>query len=229
MSSQLAALNEWVDAVAKLTQPDRIHWCDGSDAESAALIELMLATGDLIKLNEQTHPELLPAPLEPVRRGARRAPDLRVHASREDAGPNNHWMAPAEAHAQDGRAVRRLHARPHAVRDPVLHGPDRFAAVALRRRDHRLAVRGRQHAHHDAHGRAGAGAHRARGHVRARPAFDRRARSRPPLHHAFPGRADASRASAPATAATPCWARSATRCASPPTRRAAKAGWPSTC
>ena len=77
-------------------------------------------------------------------------------------------MAPAEAHAQDRCAVRRLHARAHDVRDPVLHGPDRFAAVALRRRDHRLAVRRRQHAHHDAHGRAGAGADRARRHVRAR-------------------------------------------------------------
>ena len=36
--------------------------------------------------------------------------------NQEDAGPNNNWMAPAEAHAKMRRAVRRLHARPHDVR-----------------------------------------------------------------------------------------------------------------
>ena len=58
-------------------------------------------------------------------------------------------------------AVRRLHARPHAVRRPLLHGPDRFAVLALRRRDHRQRLRGAEHGHHDAHGAAGARAHRA--------------------------------------------------------------------
>ncbi len=100
MSSQLATLNEWVDAVAKLTQPDRIHWCDGSDAESASLTELMLATGDLIKLNEQTHPNCYLHRSSPS--DVARVEHLTfVCTSREiDAGPNNHWKAPAEAHAQ---------------------------------------------------------------------------------------------------------------------------------
>src|SRR3569832_2293716 len=56
MTSKLEALNHWVDEVARLTQPDRIHWCDGSDAENASLIELMLASGDLVRLNPHTHP-----------------------------------------------------------------------------------------------------------------------------------------------------------------------------
>src|SRR3546814_3289121 len=65
------------------------------------------------------------------------------------------------------------------VRDPVLHGPDRIAAVALRGGDHRFAVRGRQHAPDDAHGRRRAGADRARRaasgrRVCTRPALDRR-------------------------------------------------------
>ena len=51
MSSQLAALNDWVAQVAQLTQPDAIHWCDGSDAENAVLVERMLATGDLHRLD----------------------------------------------------------------------------------------------------------------------------------------------------------------------------------
>ncbi|MGO4782029.1 hypothetical protein AB4084_41730, partial [Lysobacter sp. 2RAB21] len=41
--SSLAALNEWVAQVAALTQPDKIQWCDGSDAENQALIAQMLA------------------------------------------------------------------------------------------------------------------------------------------------------------------------------------------
>ena len=100
MSSQLAALNEWVDAVAKLTQPDRIHWCDGSDAENAGLVELMLATGDLIKLNETTHPNCYLHRSSPS--DVARVEHLTFVCTpvEEDAGPNNHWMAPADAHAK---------------------------------------------------------------------------------------------------------------------------------
>ena len=56
MTSKLEALNQWVADVAQLTQPDAIHWCDGSDAESAALNAQMLADGTLIELNQHTHP-----------------------------------------------------------------------------------------------------------------------------------------------------------------------------
>jgi phosphoenolpyruvate carboxykinase (GTP) len=100
MSSQLAALNEWVDAVAKLTQPDRIQWCDGSDAENARLIELMLATGDLVKLNETTHPNCYLHRSSPS--DVARVEHLTFVCTpvEEDAGPNNHWMAPADAHAK---------------------------------------------------------------------------------------------------------------------------------
>ena len=56
MSSKLDALNQWVADVARLTRPDRIHWCDGSDSESKALIEQMQADGTLLPLNPDTHP-----------------------------------------------------------------------------------------------------------------------------------------------------------------------------
>ena len=54
--TSLAALQAWVDDVARLTQPDRIHWCDGSDAENRALLASMEADGTLIALNPDTHP-----------------------------------------------------------------------------------------------------------------------------------------------------------------------------
>ena len=41
--SALDALNDWVASVASLTKPDRIHWCDGSDAENAGLSARMEA------------------------------------------------------------------------------------------------------------------------------------------------------------------------------------------
>ncbi len=100
MSSQLAALNQWVESVAKLTQPDRIHWCDGSDSENAKLIELMLATGDLIKLNERTHPDCYLHRSSPSDVARVEHLTFVCTSHREDAGPNNNWMAPDEAHAK---------------------------------------------------------------------------------------------------------------------------------
>ena len=100
MSSTLATLNEWVDAVARHTLPERIQWCDGSEAQNDALIDLMLQTGDLVELNPRTHPNC-------YLHRSHGSDVARVEhltyictQNREDAGPNNHWMAPGEAKAK---------------------------------------------------------------------------------------------------------------------------------
>ena len=49
-ASRLETLNAWVAEVAALTRPDAVHWCDGSDAENAALIAKMQADGTLLPL-----------------------------------------------------------------------------------------------------------------------------------------------------------------------------------
>lgn len=100
MSSQLAALNHWVESVAKLTRPERIHWCDGSNAENDRLIELMLATGDLVKLNETTHPNCYLHRSSPSDVARVEHLTFVCTTEKDDAGPNNHWMAPADAHAK---------------------------------------------------------------------------------------------------------------------------------
>jgi phosphoenolpyruvate carboxykinase (GTP) len=41
------ALTSWVDEVARLTQPDRVVWCDGSEEENDRLIQAMLADGTI--------------------------------------------------------------------------------------------------------------------------------------------------------------------------------------
>ncbi|MCM2336210.1 MAG: phosphoenolpyruvate carboxykinase (GTP) [Pseudomonas sp.] len=98
--SRLDALNAWVAEVAALTRPDAIQWCDGSDAENAALIARMQADGTLVQLNGQTHPNsyLHRSHPDDVARVEHLTYVCTTH--HEDAGPNNHWMAPDEGHAQ---------------------------------------------------------------------------------------------------------------------------------
>ncbi|HEY0861220.1 MAG TPA: phosphoenolpyruvate carboxykinase (GTP) [Pseudoxanthomonas sp.] len=98
--SSLDALNAWVAEVAALTRPDRIHWCDGSDAESALLTQQMLADGTLLPLNPETHPHSWLHRSSPSDVARVEHLTFVCTPQRDDAGPNNPWMAPAEAHAK---------------------------------------------------------------------------------------------------------------------------------
>jgi phosphoenolpyruvate carboxykinase (GTP) len=100
MSSTLDALNRWVDDVARLTRPARIHWCDGSDAENAALVAQMEAHGTLVRLNEATQPRSWLHRSHPEDVARVEHLTFVCTPEQDDAGPNNHWMAPAEAHAR---------------------------------------------------------------------------------------------------------------------------------
>ena len=98
--TRLPALSQWVAEVAQLTQPDRVQWCDGSEAEYATLVERMLATGDLVKLNEQTHPDCYLHRSSPSDVARVEHLTFVCTANEADAGPNNHWMDPKAAHAK---------------------------------------------------------------------------------------------------------------------------------
>src|SRR5687768_16399054 len=98
MTTTNAALRDWVADVATLTRPDRIQWCDGSQSERDALIELMLARGDLITLNQETHPHCYLHRSDPSDVARVEHLTYVCTRNREDAGPNNNWMDPAEAH-----------------------------------------------------------------------------------------------------------------------------------
>ena len=93
-------LDSWVTEVAKLVAPEKIHWCDGSEEEKKVLIAEMLRTGDLLELNEKTHPNCFLHRSDP--NDVARVEQLTFICSRleDDAGPNNNWMNPAEAHAK---------------------------------------------------------------------------------------------------------------------------------
>ncbi|MGH8040667.1 MAG: phosphoenolpyruvate carboxykinase (GTP), partial [Rudaea sp.] len=100
MSSQLEALNQWIDEVAQHTRPDRVHWCDGSEAENDALLDHMLDNGDLIELNPRTHPNCYLHRSNPGDVARVEHLTFICTQNRDDAGPNNHWMDPAQAHAK---------------------------------------------------------------------------------------------------------------------------------
>mgnify|MGYP006430697939 FL=1 len=93
-------LSEWVTQVAALTQPESIHWCDGSEEENSALKELMLSTGDLLRLNEETHPNCFLHRSDP--KDVARVEHLTFVCAEleDDAGPNNNWMSPDDGHAK---------------------------------------------------------------------------------------------------------------------------------
>lgn len=98
MATKNAELAAWVEDVARLTQPDQIHWCDGSDAERERLIEQMLSDGTLLRLNEETYPNCYLHRSNPSDVARVEHLTFVCTSDRDDAGPNNHWMAPVDAH-----------------------------------------------------------------------------------------------------------------------------------
>ena len=91
---------QWVESVRELTQPRAIHWCDGSEAEQRELTAKLLRDGELERLNPEFFPGCHLARSSPS--DVARVEHLTYICSRskEDAGPNNNWMAPDEAHAK---------------------------------------------------------------------------------------------------------------------------------
>lgn len=89
-------LVNWVNEIAALTKPTNIHWCDGSETENQKLIDLMIASGTLKKLNETLRPNSYLALSNPA--DVARVEDRTFICSekQEDAGPTNNWMAPSE-------------------------------------------------------------------------------------------------------------------------------------
>src|SRR6266851_2412117 len=100
LESMNREVSAWVDSVAKLTQPGRIYWCDGSDAEFQALERELVASKELLPLNSQSYPGCVLSRSHPS--DVARVEHLTFVCTRnkEDAGPNNNWIAPAQAHAQ---------------------------------------------------------------------------------------------------------------------------------
>jgi phosphoenolpyruvate carboxykinase (GTP) len=91
-----AELRAWVDEAVALCQPDRVHWCDGSDAEWVELTDQLVAHGTLVRLNPGKKRNSFWARTDPSD-VARVEERTFICSEREkDAGPTNNWVAPAE-------------------------------------------------------------------------------------------------------------------------------------
>src|SRR3989338_711110 len=99
-------LNQWIQEVAELCQPDKVLLCDGSQAEKERLTREAVSTGEVVELNPAKWPGCL------YHRTAENDVARTEHLTfictqnKDDAGPTNNWMDPKEAYQKVGTIFR---------------------------------------------------------------------------------------------------------------------------
>ena len=136
------AIEKWVKEIAALTTPDQIVYCDGSAEEGERLTKECLATAELIELNQKKMPGCY------LHRSATHDVARTEHLTfisteqQEDAGPNNNWMAPADARAKVTPLFKGAMKGRTMYVVPFLMGPpgSRFSKVGVEITDSKYVV-----------------------------------------------------------------------------------------
>eukprot|EP01136_Pigoraptor_vietnamica_P001567 Opistho-1_new@28374 len=102
-SVQHAKLRSWIDDKAKLLQPSNIHVCDGTEAESKQIIDTLLRNGTIEALNPAKRPGSYLARTDPGDVARVEQQTYICSKTKEDAGPTNNWIDPAEMRTRIGK------------------------------------------------------------------------------------------------------------------------------
>jgi len=142
MAVENKAIQAWVKEVETLCTPDNVVWCDGSEAEKQRLTQECLASGELIELNQEKMPGCY------LHRSAAHDVARTEHLTfvctpeKLDAGPNNNWMAPADARAKLEALYKGCMKGRTLYVVPFLMGPpgSRFSKVGVEITDSKYVV-----------------------------------------------------------------------------------------
>ncbi len=230
----------WVEGLAELCRPDRVHWCDGSDDEYQAMIRLMVLAGTAIPLNEEKRPNSILVRSSPADVARVEERTFICARSKEEAGPTNNWEDPAKMKAR----LTELYAGSMSGRTmyviPYSMGPigSPIANIGVELTDSPYVVANMHIMHGSARGCSTFLERMVSLSGDCTPSVHPSAR----MNKTRPGRITRKKSTsvifrkhgksghtARATAGMHCWERSATPCELPRCKLATKDGWLSTC
>ena len=133
-------LEKWVEESARLTQPDKIVWCDGSEAENDYFLRGLQHDGIITELNPVTYPHSYLQPPQSQRRSPHRKRHFHLHPQPGRRRPHQQLDVSRGGQSQSPPHPRRFDEGPHHVRRALHPRPGKFSLQPPRRRNHRQRV-----------------------------------------------------------------------------------------